>query len=204
MRSRRALFVGLSAPAWILGFLVLRFGGSVRPLFGMALVLAAGTVLADPETRRLLKPRPGPLAIGAAAGAVMIAATYLLYPLCVRLWTPLGGQVHDLYQLLFRGQDRAFLAVVVGTMSICEEILFRGWLLTPTGGGGRAARLVVASLFYASIHCMSGSPLLIALALVCGLVWGLLRNLTDSLWTSVVCHVTWDLAIMVISPLARL
>jgi hypothetical protein len=155
----------------------------------------------DSETRRLLKLRPVPPAIGLAAGGVMIAATYLLFPLLAAVWPPLLGEVRSLYQLLFRGQGRAVLVLIVGTMSVCEEVLFRGWLLSGPSRGW-IVRLAVASVFYASIHVMSGSALLVALAFVCGLAWGLLRALTDSLWASTVCHLAWDLAIMVVAPLA--
>ncbi len=205
LRRLRNLFDGLAAPAWILGFIWLRKWGSLLPLFVMALVLAVALVAVDAETRRLLKPRPVTLAVGAVAGGVMIAATYLLYPLFARLWPPLGDEVRGLYQLLLRGHDRTALTGVVVTMSACEEIIFRGWLLTPRSTpraqGAAAIQLGLATLFYASIHVMSASPLLVAVAFLCGLVWGLLRTLTDTLWASIVCHVAWDLAIMVIAPL---
>ena len=202
MPSRRALLVGFAGLAWIVGFALLRRWGSVLPLFAMALALAVAMVAWDSDTRRLLKPELVPLASGGGAAIVMIAATYLLYPLFARSWPPLRGEVHGLYQLLFRGQDRAGLAALVAAMSICEEILFRGWLLTPATRRSRVAQFALVSLFYAAIHVMSGSALLVVLAFVCGLTWGLLRRLTDSLWTSIVCHVAWDLAIMVIAPLA--
>jgi membrane protease YdiL (CAAX protease family) len=196
--------MALGAAAWLLGLALLRSWGSVLPLFGLALTLAVVIAATDATTRRLLAPRAAPLAIGAAAAGVMIAATYLLYPLCVRLWPPLGDEVRDLYGLLFgrlgHGLGRWAVGPVVAITAFCEEIIFRGRLLA--GHKASAARIVGSAAFYALVHITSGRPLLVALAFVCGLAWGFLRSLTDSLWTAGVCHVGWDLAIMVVAPLA--
>ncbi|MHB8416485.1 MAG: CPBP family glutamic-type intramembrane protease [Myxococcales bacterium] len=185
----------LAGFAWLTGFALLRRFGTVLPLFAMAL-LAAALALRHREARRVLRANGRAVAVGLAAAGVQIAATYLLYPLCVRAWPPLADEVRGLQALLFHGQGRLAVGALVATMSACEEILFRGRVLQD-----RPRRVVLAALLYAAAHATSGSPVLIALAFGCGLYWGALRAASGSLWTSIVCHVAWDLVVMVIAPL---
>jgi membrane protease YdiL (CAAX protease family) len=191
----RGTQVALAAFAWLAGFVFLRRFGTVLPLFAMAVALAAFLAGREGDTRARLRPGVKAIGVGLAAGAVQIAATYLLYPLCVRAWPPLAGEVRGLQGLLFHGQPRLAVAALVVSMSTAEEILFRGRLLT-----SRRA-VLPAAIFYAAVHATSGSAVLVALAFACGLFWGALRQATGSLWTSIVCHVAWDVAIMVVAPL---
>lgn len=194
MSERQQL--ALAALAWLTGFVALRRLGTVVPLLAMAVALSATLVAREPSTRDLLRLRPRAIILGLLAGAAQIAATYLLYPLCVRAWPPLTAEVRGLQALLFHGLPRLAVGTLVAAISICEEILFRGRLV-----GSSRTRVLLSAIFYAAVHATSGSAVLVALAFACGLYWGTLRAAGCSLWASIPCHVGWDLAIMVVAPL---
>ena len=190
----------LAGLVWISGFVALRRAGSPLLLVGGAVVLAAWLVWRDSETRRLFAPNWRAMALGAVAGLSMVGATYLLFPGFVRLWPALRLQVTELETLLFAGRGPAVAAAIVVPTSIAEEILFRGrWL----DGPRPRSRVfpIQAAAFYAAVHVTSWSPALILAAFTCGALWGVLRRATGSLWSSVVCHLLWDTAVMVIWPL---
>ncbi len=185
-----------AAFVWLVGFVLLRRFGTVLPLLAMAVALAAVVAWREPVTRRLLGPRHGAWGAGLLAAAFQIAATYLFHPACVRAWPPLAPEVHRLQGLLFHGQPRIAVGALVVAMSTCEEILFRGRLLE-----GPRDRVLLGAAFYAAVHATSASPLLVALAFLCGLYWGALRRSTGTLWASIACHVLWDVSVMVVWPL---
>ena len=137
----------------------------------------------------------------AGAGLVQILASYLLYRPAARLFTWLAGDVGDLYQILGHPTGwRAWIALPLVVVS--EEVVFRGGLqgmlekwLRPWGA------MVAACAVYAAAHIASGSWTLVGLAAICGLYWGALRAVTKSLWPGLLCHLAWDLAILVAVPL---
>ena len=55
---------------------------------------------------------------------------------------------------------------------------------------------------YALAHAPAGSPLLTFIALACGLYWGGLREASRSLLPSLIAHLLWDIALLVLWPLA--
>ena len=128
----------------------------------------------------------------------MAGATFLIFPLAVRLWPGLAAQVAELEALLLGSRGRWSAAGIVVPTSIAEEILFRGrWLDEPR----LRSFPILAAAFYAAVHVTSSSPALVFAAFACGATWGVLRKATGSLWSSVICHVIWDLAVLVIWPL---
>ena len=46
------------------------------------------------------------------------------------------------------------------------------------------------------------SPLLVLVAFVCGMVWGLLRVRTGGLAAPLVAHLVWDILVFVLFPVA--
>jgi uncharacterized protein len=206
-RSRNRVVQGLlerphwiAGAIWLIGFVVLRAVGTTAVLQGGAVALSAWLLFTDAETRRLLAVRVIPLFAGILAGVAMIAATYVVYPLLVHRWPPLAAEVAKLEGLLFDHRNRlAVLAIVLPT-SACEEILFRGRSLERVGQSP-APSVALSALLYSAVHVSSGSAVLVAVAFACGLVWGFLRVGMGSLWCSIACHVSWDIAITVVHPL---
>ena len=80
-----------------------------------------------------------------------------------------------------------FLAVVVAVAPLVEELVFRGllygWL---AGRWGKTVGWIVSSLAFAAAHT---EPAHIVLVLPLGLLFGWLRQRTDSLLPSLVAHI---------------
>ena len=86
---------------------------------------------------------------------------------------------------------------------IAEEIVWRGAVQ-----GALARRMrwlpaaVVGALVYALGHTPVGSPALVLACLGAGFCWSALRVLTDSLPATIVAHLVWDFAVLVVHQLA--
>lgn len=198
----------VAVAAWVLGFFWVGRTGSWAPLAALAALVAARLVLGDPGTRRLLRPRPRDLALGAAGGAALVGATYGLYGPLAQAFPALPGATRGLYGVLNAGGYRpAALGALVLLMSACEEVAWRGRTLPGAAGAGRLdrralLRAVGLALLYGAASLPSGSLLLGALSSGCGLAWGLLRVAGGSLWPPILAHAAWDLAVLVAWPLA--
>ena len=91
----------------------------------------------------------------------------------------------------------ALLPVITG-----EELVWRGLVQTELVRRlGRWTGVVLAALAYALAHAPLGSPLLVAAALLCGMVWGTLRAATASLVPSLLAHLVWDILVFLVLPL---
>jgi membrane protease YdiL (CAAX protease family) len=211
LRMSPRLDLPIAVACWLLGFAWVGFAGSWTPLAVLASLAAARLVLGDPGTRRLLQPRAGALALGAAGGVAMVGATYGLHRVLVPLFPALPGATRGLYGVLNSAGYRPLaLGALVVVVSFCEEVVWRGRALADVDAGpgrsrlhGRAlARVAAVALLYGAASLASGSLLLGALAAGCGFTWGLLRVAGRSLWPAVLTHAAWDLAVLVVWPLA--
>ena len=138
---------------------------------------------------------------GLLVGLVMSMATWALYPISIDFVPAIGVEVPKLYGLLrqFPGPVWAFpvLALVVGV----EELVWRGLAIDPFSTSLSASGAVLfASLVYVLPQIAFRSPLLVIVALLCGLVWGALRVRTQGLVAPLVAHLTWDLLVFVLFP----
>jgi len=198
----------VAVAGWLLGFAWVGRTGDWMPLAVLAALAAARLVLGDPETRRLLRPDAGGLALGAAGAAALVGATYGLYRPLAAVFPALPGATRGLYGLLnAAGYAPPLLAALVLLVSACEEVVWRGRALAgaatgPRRLGGRAVAGVAAvALLYGAATLASGSLVLGALAAGCGFAWGLLRVAGGSLWPAILAHAAWDLAVLVGWPL---
>lgn len=210
-RMSPRLDLPIAAACWLLGFAWVGFAGSWIPLVVLASLAAARLVLGDPGTRRLLRPHAGALALGAAGGVAMVGATYGLYRVLVPLFPALPGATRGLYGVLNSAGYRPLaLGALVVVVSFCEEVVWRGRPLADVAAGADRSRLggralvhvAAVALLYGAASLPSGSLLLGVLAAGCGFTWGLLRVAGRSLWPAVLTHAAWDLAVLVIWPLA--
>lgn len=138
---------------------------------------------------------------GLLVGLVMSIATWGLYPISVDFFPAIGVEVPKLYGLLrqFPGPVWAFpvLVLVVGA----EELVWRGLAIDLFSKSlGRWGAVLLASLLYVLPQIAFRSPLLVIVALSCGLVWGGLRVWTRGLLAPLVAHLTWDLLVFVLFP----
>jgi membrane protease YdiL (CAAX protease family) len=82
-----------------------------------------------------------------------------------------------------------------------EELVWRGLAIDLFSKSlGRSGAVLLASLVYVLPQIAFRSPLLVIVALSCGLVWGGLRVRTGGLLAPLVAHLTWDLLVFVLFP----
>jgi membrane protease YdiL (CAAX protease family) len=170
-----------------------------------ALATLALAIWADRgELRRLLTPSRRAGLIGLASGAVLITLTYALFPLALRLLPGIEAPVLLLYRRL-GDYPGPFAALPVLTLVVVtEELAWRGLLTSQLERRALSPSLVVltATLLYALPQIAAESWIMLPVALACGLVWSLTRSLSGDLTAPIISHLTWDLAVFVLVPLA--
>jgi membrane protease YdiL (CAAX protease family) len=189
-----AVWLGAATSAGAVG--VWRALGSTAVALGLAVLL-----LGRPASTALLRPSPGLIWLGAAAGGVMAVATYAFYPVVARLAPMIHADTARLYEA-FRAPSPLVASLALGPVVLGEELVWRGAVqgsLALRFGPERGA--VLAAVVYALAHLPLGSPVLVAVAFMCGLVWGLLRVRTASLVPALVAHLVWDLLVLLWLPL---
>jgi membrane protease YdiL (CAAX protease family) len=169
---------------------------------GTAIALGVAVLVFDrPAAGRLLEPSPRLVLLGAAAGGVMAAVTYLLYPVLARLAPFIATDTVRLYAA-FRAPSLLIASIALAPVVFGEELVWRGVVqaalvqrLRPWGG------VTAAAAAYALAHAPLGSAVLVIVAFLCGLFWSALRATTSSLVPTLVAHLVWDLLVLLWLPL---
>ncbi|MGH9432029.1 MAG: CPBP family intramembrane glutamic endopeptidase [Terriglobia bacterium] len=96
--------------------------------------------------------------------------------------------------LPLNGTDRAVFVAVALTAGVCEEFLYRGWLLNLIGYalGSVWAGLVLSSIVFGAAHAYQGRSAIIG-ASVLGIVFGAVFILSGSLLPGQILHAAIDL-----------
>jgi membrane protease YdiL (CAAX protease family) len=182
---------------WSGCFLLISRLGTWAPLALLGPLLATIALWLLPAARALVRPDGRLVALGLAGAAVMTLGTYGLFALLTPRFPELHSLTVSLYYTLrtpwFSPAERALLIPLV---AVSEEIVFRGVAIR---GGARA--VLLNSLIVGVAHLSSGNWLLALVAFICGAVWGGMRVATKSCVPSIVTHVLWDTAILVVHPL---
>ena len=170
---------------------------------GVSAVLLSATVLAL-EGHAVIgngqHARLWPIGIG--AGLVMVSGTTVLFRPVMTAFPTLFGDVSRLYAA-FGDRGSVATLVLLPVIVIGEEIVWRGAVQ-----GALARRMrwlpaaVVGALVYALAHTPVGSPALVLTCLGAGFCWSALRGITDSLPATVLAHLVWDFAVLVVHQLA--
>jgi membrane protease YdiL (CAAX protease family) len=185
---------------------------------GLRAQIALGTLLlALPSLAALaVAPDRGPAVAGRPATQRMLALSFLLG---AALWVASAGlmEVQSLiappsqeYLDLFRALHHALaprnaadallsIAVIAVLPGLCEELVVRGVLLPSLAAviRGAAGPIVLTALLFAGIH---RDPYRFAFTFALGLVFGLVRLATRSLWPSVVAHLTLNTLTFLVAP----
>ena len=168
---------------------------------GAAVALGLAVLLFDcPATTALLQPSSRLLLLGAIAGSMMAAATYLLHPLIARILPFIATDTEQLYAA-FRAPSLVVASVALVPVIVGEELVWRGVVqasLVRRLGAWKGVAL--AAIVYALVHAPLGSPVLVAVAFSCGLAWGALRATTASLVPALVAHLLWDVLVLLWLP----
>lgn len=170
--------------------------GGAAVALGLASLLFGRAAL-----RALVQPSPRLVVLGAAAGSVMAAATYFLYPLLASLLPSIANDITRLYAA-FRAPSLVVASIALVPVIVGEEFVWRGVVqgsLVERFGAWRGAAL--AAVVYALVLVPLGSPVLVAVAFFCGLAWGALRATTASLVPTLVAHLLWDVLVLLWLPL---
>jgi membrane protease YdiL (CAAX protease family) len=199
-RTPPLVYAGIAL--WIVAAVFARVLGVWVAIGGVAVGLGMAVLLLDrPASRVLLRPSPRLVLLGATVGGSMAATTYLLYPLLVEILPGVATDTAFLYAA-FRAPPAAIASLALVPVALGEELFWRGAVqaslvrrLGPWGG------VTLAAAAYALACAPLGSPVLVAVALLCGLVWGALRAATASLVPTLVAHLVWDGLVLLWLPL---
>jgi uncharacterized protein len=172
----------------------------------MALAATGSVVLAWRADARGLAARleldGRSIATGVAAGLVVVAATYLLYPLGVAAFPGLDPRVAHLYRPLSAPPGPLVAMPVLLLAVVAEELIWRGLLLDSLTARLPAGPSVVAgAMLYALPQVASGSAIVCAVAFVCGLLWGAERVWTGNLTVALLTHAIWSSTVFALAPL---
>jgi membrane protease YdiL (CAAX protease family) len=192
--------------AWAAAMLLAGFIDPWIPI-GLAAVIVPAAIMSAgwPDVRELFRPAPSRILIGLLGAAIMLTATYGLFPLIAAMAPALALGTGNLYARFLAGRSTVSILLFVIPVIVAEELMWRGafqeWMAQRLPAS-RLAIVVLAAGGYAIAHLPLGSPLLVGIAFLCGLHWSALRSLTRSVVPSLIAHLAWDLALILV-PLNR-
>ena len=201
-RTRSTSLAFVSMVVWLAAAVSTGPFGIWRAIGGAAVSLGVVVLLFDrAASTALLRPSSRLILLGAAAGGLMVAATYLLYPVLARVVPLVATDTARLYAA-FRAPSLVVASFALVPVIVGEELVWRGAVqasLVQRLGAWRGVAL--AAVVYALVHAPLGSTVLVAVAFFCGLAWGALRARTASLVPTLVAHVLWDVMVLLWLPL---
>ena len=131
----------------------------------------------------------------------MAVATYLIYPALARLSPLIATDTARLYAS-FRALPPVIAPFALLPVIIGEELVWRGAVQTEVARRlGEWSGVTLTALTYALAQTPLGSPLLVAVALLCGMAWGTLRAVSGSLVPGLLAHLVWDVVVFLWVPL---
>lgn len=170
-----------------------------------AAALASLAILAALDRPRLRSKRATSatksLVLGLGVGVLMGAGTWLLYPFAAEAVPEVSREVQRLYALLREPPGPLWAFPVLVLVVSAEELIWRGLAIDVFAErfGVRAA-VVASAALYVLPQIAFRSPLLMLTALLCGLIWGILRAFTSGLLAPWAAHLVWDLLVFVVAP----
>jgi hypothetical protein len=201
---RRAPWLAVfCASAWTASAILSQSIGMWSAVGGAAIALGILVlVLERPENGKRLRMGLKELLAGLLSGGLMVGATYALYPVVRHLVPAVVPQAVDLY-VTFGGSRGPATVALLALVVLGEELVWRGAVqdgLTARLGPG--AGVLATTVLYGLAVLPVGLPLLVGIALGCGLYWGVLRVVSRSLTPCLISHLLWNLVVLVIHPIA--
>jgi membrane protease YdiL (CAAX protease family) len=189
----------LAAVLWVFIFVV--------PPFEFWIVLASSTlallILAVSVSRGKLGVGPTAVLVlyGVLSAILMYAVFY--YGFQATKSSPIFSQgINHVYALRWDEPPWLVALLLVFPIGPGEELYWRGLIQrTFSERKGRYLGVGLASIAYSLVHIPTFNLPLILAALICGLVWGSMYAITNSLTPGIVSHVLWDVMIFVLLPL---
>lgn len=201
MATRGDLLAVVCVLAWAGACFAVRWVGMWGAIGSVALALAIVVAPADESVRRTLHSDVRIVALGLLAALAMVGVTYAAFPPLVRMVPALGAQTGALYGL-FRANWGPWVPALLPVVVLAEEIIWRGLVQSRLAARwGPTWAVPLAALVYAAVHAPIGQPLLVGVALACGLYWSCLRGITGSLVPGLIAHLLWDALVFLLKPL---
>ncbi|MEM1009332.1 MAG: CPBP family intramembrane glutamic endopeptidase, partial [Myxococcota bacterium] len=136
-------------------------------------------------------------------------------------WFPVvRPEVLVLYRKLVQPPGILWGLPLLVSVIVLEEILWRGTALTLLYAAQQESKvsavqqepksnlpwraIVLSAGLYAFAQSGQMSWLLVIAALCCGMVWNVIYTWRKNLWTSLICHLVWDLILFLVWPLEQL
>jgi membrane protease YdiL (CAAX protease family) len=200
-QRRLVLMVGLLS-GWCL--LMQRFGsrGNIYAVMGpfalaVSLVIAA---LSKSALRRWFHPTRLAVSSGLGVGVGMTLLTYPVYALMRSIFPELSARVAVLYSAAHQISVAEAMAWVLAII-VAEELLWRGALLQVLARRvSPPVAMAISIASYAAAQLGTGSWIVMLLALVCGTIWTLQRQLTGSLLAPLIAHLIWTPVVILLYP----
>ena len=141
----------------------------------------------------LWRPEALDVAVGVLAAPGLYCVFWVGDRALRRLLPALAAGVGELYEVSASSRPR-LVPVVVVAVGASEEMFWRGFVQARAG-------VLVALVGYAAVHLWERKAALVLAALVGGAAWSALFAWRETLVAPVVCHVLWDLALVLWFPL---
>jgi len=139
---------------------------------------------------------------GITSGLLLYALFYAGFQ-ALRSTPFLAQGVSSVYELRQSMSTYTIALLLIFPIAPGEETYWRGLVQRRLSERvGAKSGLFLATVAYALVHVPTLNPTLIFTALIDGLVWGILYQLTDSLVPGIISHALWDVLIFVVLPLA--
>jgi len=190
------------------GLLMQRFGSAANIYAVMGpFALSAGLVVLALASRKLgiwLRPNRRAVLSGVGVGAAMTLITYPAYALLRAVVPEIETHVAALYTAAHQTTLAEALPWVVAII-IAEELIWRGALLHVLARRvPPALAMAISVATYAAAQFGTGSWIVMALALVCGTLWTLQRQLTHSLLSPLLAHLIWTPTVILLYPVTSM
>lgn len=169
---------------------------SATLLGGGALLIEKSGMFASEQKRSLRRTL-----VWGIGSAAFLYTVFTAGDMITSIWQPQDGKVWAVYSTREQAPDWliGLLLLIIGPG---EEFFWRGFVQKRLVAVYNFKHgYILAALLYAAVHAVSLNPILILAALVCGLFWGMLYRITDSIWTCAISHAVWDVMIFVVLPL---
>ncbi len=187
--------LAVAALAWAVLFLPAPEGFWDRALPTGLAIGVYGTVAQRHRLDDLWRPEALGVAVGVVAAAGLYGVFWVGDRVLHRLLPALAADVGELYGVGGSSRPR-LVPVVLVAVGASEEMFWRGFVQARAG-------VVVALVAYAAVHLWERKAALVLAALVGGAAWSALFGWRETLVAPVVCHVLWDLAVVLWFPFRR-
>ncbi len=151
-------------------------------------VLMAVTLARSPRQTLLLRRAPFGTPLAAVLLAVTLHPTANLLQAVVQRIYPLDEQVTKaLNDLMFQPDSLWVLLLVIAVLpAVCEELAFRGFILSGLRHmGHKWTAIVISSIFFGATHALFQQSLVAALV---GMILGFVAVQTGSIWPCILFH----------------